>query len=274
MTLLGKIFTVLIFIMSIVFMSFAVVTFATHQNWRNTATGLTATIAQLKNSNAALVTEKNRLLQELATEQAARRAALATLQGKLAALQQTLNSQAAVLQEKTSALTAQTQAAKTAEETLNATSKELATSRSELALARSDRDRQFRRAVEITDKYNQANSMLDVMTDRNNSLQEQFAQLQRVATDHGLNQFVSSDAPPKIDAKILGISEASGLVEISVGSDDGIKAGHIFEVYRGNKYLGRITIRETEHDRAVGEINKKMQRSRIVVGDHVTTKLS
>ena len=34
MTLLGKIFTVMIFIMSIVFMSMSLMVFATHKNWR------------------------------------------------------------------------------------------------------------------------------------------------------------------------------------------------------------------------------------------------
>ena len=33
MTLLGKIFTVLILIMSVVFMSFSIMVFQTHQNW-------------------------------------------------------------------------------------------------------------------------------------------------------------------------------------------------------------------------------------------------
>ena len=34
MTLLGKIFTVLILIMSVLFMSFSIMVFATHQNWQ------------------------------------------------------------------------------------------------------------------------------------------------------------------------------------------------------------------------------------------------
>ena len=34
MNLVGKIFTVLIFVMSLVFMSFAVVVYATHRNWK------------------------------------------------------------------------------------------------------------------------------------------------------------------------------------------------------------------------------------------------
>jgi hypothetical protein len=48
----------------------------------------------------------------------------------------------------------------------------------------------------------------------------------------------------------------------------------VLQVYRGNQYLGQIIIRELEPDRAVGQIDKKMQRGRITKGDNVTTKLS
>ena len=44
MTLVGKIFTVLIFVMSIVFMSFAVMTFATHKNWKEYVTNPVVTV--------------------------------------------------------------------------------------------------------------------------------------------------------------------------------------------------------------------------------------
>ena len=38
MNLVGKIFIVLILVMSLVFMSFAVVVYATHHNWKEVAT--------------------------------------------------------------------------------------------------------------------------------------------------------------------------------------------------------------------------------------------
>ena len=40
MNLLGKIFTVLIFVMSIVFMSLSLMVFATHKNWKQAAIGV------------------------------------------------------------------------------------------------------------------------------------------------------------------------------------------------------------------------------------------
>ena len=46
MTFIGKIFTVLIFIMSIVFMSLSLVVFATHKNWKLVATNATPSATQ------------------------------------------------------------------------------------------------------------------------------------------------------------------------------------------------------------------------------------
>ena len=68
-------------------------------------------------------------------------------------------------------------------------------------------------------------------------------------------------------------TNTKGLVEVSLGADDGLKAGHTLQVYRGQQYLGQITIRSTGPDRAVGQIDKSLQRGQIQKGDNVTTKL-
>jgi hypothetical protein len=82
-----------------------------------------------------------------------------------------------------------------------------------------------------------------------------------------------SHIPPKVEGVVLEVSDKD-LVEISIGNDDGLKEGHSLEVYRGNTYIGRITIRRTAPDRAVGQIIRELQRGQIKRGDRVSTKLS
>ena len=48
MTLVGKIFTMLIFVLSIIFMAFSIMVFATHRNWRTQAGKLQADLAVLQ----------------------------------------------------------------------------------------------------------------------------------------------------------------------------------------------------------------------------------
>ena len=61
MTLLGKIFTVLIMVMSVVFMSFSIVVYATHTNWKSEAEALKTNLDQQLERNRQLEERKQRL---------------------------------------------------------------------------------------------------------------------------------------------------------------------------------------------------------------------
>lgn len=285
MTLLGKIFTVLIFVMSIAFCFLAVATFATHRNWRQIATnpnpgpgqkkGLKEQYEEQANLNKQLQAKIEELKLELSTEQAARRAALSSLQGRERLLVADLQKQAQELIDKTSALTSETAAAEVAEKTLADVTAELTKLRAEVRLAQQDRDAQFNKVVDLTDKVQQTEALRIALEERNRQLLDKYASLQKVATAMGIDERTLVDhVPPPVDGRVLKVRESSGLVEISLGSDDGLKKGHTLEVYRGTTYLGRIIIRDVDPDRAVGQVDKKMQRGRIQEGDNVTSKLS
>jgi len=275
MTLLGKIFTVLIFIMSVAFCILAVATFATHKNWKADALAHKAKVEALqqeyKDKERELLAAKN----ELTMEQASRRAALATLQAKLALVQADLTKIAAELQTKNSALTEQTQAAKVAEETLANVTAEVGKLRNDIRVSQQDRDEQYFKAVTLVDKLNQAEALRQRLEDQNAQLQDQYARLKFVADKKGIDdRTLVSDIPPPLDGVVTSVDEARGLVEISLGKDEGLKRGHVLQIYRGNAYLGQIILREVGPDKAVGDIDKKMQRGRIKKDDNVTTKLS
>jgi hypothetical protein len=57
-----------------------------------------------------------------------------------------------------------------------------------------------------------------------------------------------------------------------VGADDGLKPRHTVEVFRGDRYLGRVEILRTEPDRAVGRILRQFQQGQIEEGDDVATR--
>ena len=95
MTLLGKICIVLILIMSIVFMSFSIMVYATHRNWRDLVIsqmpkGLQVQLQDLETENDELDNQLEELKFKLASEQAARRQALAKLEEHSRNQQQTL----------------------------------------------------------------------------------------------------------------------------------------------------------------------------------------
>lgn len=281
MTLVGKIFTVLIFIMSIVFMSFSVMVFATHRNWKELADnsdpaklGFKQKLQQTQQLLETAKKDHERTKNSLAMEQASRRAALAALQTKL----KLSEDQLVVLQGQYEKLLSDhkvvSEAAKTAQDRLTVLEAEVQGIRKEIQIAQLDRDTQFSKVVELTDRLNQDETQLILLRERNNQMVNQVASMKMVMDAHGLDVYtVVAKIPPKIDGIILEVSEKN-LVEISLGKDDGLKEGHVMEVYRGNTYLGRIVIRKTAPDRAVGAIVPELKRGQIKKGDHVTTKLS
>ena len=73
--------------------------------------------------------------------------------------------------------------------------------------------------------------------------------------------------------QVTGVVRAvtkTDLIEVSLGSDDGLKAGHVIQIFRGKTYLGQATIRKTSPDLAVGQLSWPC--GKIQKGDRVTTK--
>ena len=128
MTLIGKIFTVLIFVMSVLFMAFSIMVFATHRNWKEFADnptpkagkplGLVQQLARLQAAKKDADDALQRLKTELAQEQAARKAALAALQVRSARAEQDLAGKQKELTDLAAAHSESTETAKTAQNRL------------------------------------------------------------------------------------------------------------------------------------------------------------
>ena len=135
-------------------------------------------------------------------------------------------------------------------------------------------DKMFLNVVDLTDKLNQAESLRQNLEEVNKQAMQQMSQMKMVLDRHGLApDSLVAHIPPKVEGVVIDVNDKD-LLEISIGSDDGLKVGHSLDVYRGNTYLGRIVIRKTNPDRAVGQIQKELQRGQIKRGDRVTTKFS
>lgn len=284
MTLVGKIFTVLIFVMSLVFFAFTLMVFATHRNWKEYATntdtsgGKKLGLEQQKQQTEAQLTEaKNeiqKLKNKLSEEQAARKHALAALTARLVKAENELSLKEGELATVSATLSTAGEAAKLAQDRLAKNEIELGGLRADMRTTTQDLDKKFITVVDLTDQLNQATSLRDELQERNTQAALQIAQMKMVMDAHGLKpDSLVSHIPPKVEAVVLEVSDKD-LLEISIGSDDGIKVGHAMEVYRDNTYLGRIIIRKVSGDRAVGQIVKELQRGQIKRGDRVSTKFS
>jgi len=266
-------------------MSFAVMVFATHRNWKEIATnsdtqggkkklGLTQQLEQAKVKHTQLDDQLTRTKNELAEERASRRLALAALQVRLAKAEEALSAKEAALATLDATHTQTALMAKQAEDRLAVLETETQNLRTLLRDTQQVTDKTFNTVVALTDQLNQAEGLKIRLTERQTQLATEITQMKMVMDAHGLTKTtLVSKIPPKVEGRVLAVG-AKDLIEISIGADDGLKEGHALEVYRGNTYLGRITIIKTSPDRAVGQIVKELQRGQIKQGDNVSTKLS
>lgn len=281
MTLLGKIFTGLIFIASIILMSIAVMVAASHKNWKNAViepeTGLQARLNLEKDRNAVLQEEIEEKKNALNRERTSRAAAISTLTTKTVL-------QSKQLEEKERELAAQTQLSQErlarmqqAEARLAEQDVSLKDARDQLQTVVNDLHYQMQMVVTLTDQNHQVEWSEQALKERAEQLANDVATLKKVMDAYGLDKnSLTAHIPPQIDGRVTAISNKGSferkLVEINLGSDDGLREGHELDVFRNNQYLGRVVIREVSTNRAVAQIIPDLNRGSIKENDRVTTR--
>ncbi len=270
MNLVGKIFTMLILVMSILFMAFAVAVYHTHRNWKELAQKADTNVKELTTENQRLEDERIQLENRLAHERAARRTALARLETQVQEKQQQFDAR----NQQYSDLLAQQRTAidamQNAQRQLDQLKQQIQGLQEEIRVAQQDRDQQFARVRELTDQIHQAQGIQARLEQRLQGLAQDYAQATTVLKANDLTVDTPVDGiPPRVQGQVLAVGPE--MIEISIGEDDGIKPGHTVVVSRREKYLGRAEITRVAPDRAVGRIRQR--NAPFQEGDRVQTKV-
>lgn len=287
MNLVGKIFVVLIFVMSLVFMSLAVAVYATHKNWMLEVTrrpeqvtgseqvGLKYQLEQ-KDAELAELTELRRQLeQQLINEKRSREQALSALTSQLAEVtkeRDDLQAQHAQLVNDQANATA---AMAASQATLATLQTEVETLRQEIKVAQDDLQQSLNSVVKLDDQLAQAKGEWDRLKVRNTQLLEQVSGLQLAVQDAGIQ--LDRTGPPRIQGYVMATLNDN--VEISIGSDDGLERGHKLDVFRmgatpaTTRYLGKIEIVDARPDKSIARIIPEFKQGIIQRSDRVASKL-
>ncbi len=272
MNLLGKIFVVLVFVMSLVFMSFAVAVYGTHRNWKQEAAKQSQAVQTAMTQFDDIRAEKERLEEQIKKEELAKREALAKLEterDELAKQRDELASERDNLAAKDKAAVA---ALDSAQQNLAKLTGEVGTLRTEIREAQQSRDRHFKQVVDLTDQVHQAQGERRRLEERRVQLASEIAQQRTVLRVHGLSKDTPVDGiPPQLHGKVLAVNR-DNLIEVSLGTDDGLRVGHTLEVYHNAKYLGRVEVLNASADRAVAKILPGFRKAAIQKGDDVATR--
>jgi len=277
MTLVGKIFTMLVLAMSIIFMTLAVTVFATHRVWRDIVIepgGLKAQIEELSKTNGELRIEIIRAKDQIALEQAARRFALAAGQARLEQLATDLQRREKEYTDLQAAHGTIVETLARQTDTLTALTKENEVIKADIRTAQQARDDFFNQVVALTDDVNRMEGNTRTLQEQHDMLLAQNSKMAVVMRKLDVTVNTNLDGiAPRVDGVVTAVSDKN-FIEISIGSDDGLRKNHLMEVYRRNSYVGRVEIVMVEPDRAVAKIIPEFRRGIIKKGDRVATKLS
>jgi ABC-type Na+ efflux pump permease subunit len=276
MNWLGKVFVIVILIMSVVFMGLSMAVYATHKNWKKTADDLNDKLAKSKGENSRLVTEYNRKIEDLDKENTAKEARNAQLETERTSLNdrnnllQTENDSLRQNQRDVFAGLASTQAIN------KGLGEEVGRLRTDIRTVQLARDALFKTALDATEALQQAANEYNATRERNEQLTKQVAGKDVVMRENGINpETPPGSVVPTVEGVVSKVERRAGtqLVEVTIGADDGLKAGNTLEVLRGAKYLGRLEIIETSPDKSVGRVDRNFQQGQIQEGDRVATRI-
>jgi hypothetical protein len=86
---------------------------------------------------------------------------------------------------------------------------------------------------------------------------------------------VVKTAPPGVMGKVKKVgSSTSGFATVDIGSDSGLSVGNVLIVYRGNEFLGELTLSHVTPKESVGRFAPNKRTSKIQEGDQVATSLT
>ncbi|MDX1965363.1 MAG: hypothetical protein SFX18_19615 [Pirellulales bacterium] len=285
MNLIGKIFVFLIMFLSVVFMTMAMLVYATHKNWRaevegstgpNKVVGWKQKYDDLTKQHEELKAQKDALKAQFDAERIAKERALSQLQTKLALVTKELDDKSVELAAKsTEASTLNEQGNKLADLNKSYAESESKT-RAALVEAQKSSDNLFKSVVALSDKYHDLVAQIPSLQERAEQLARQVAKASLLLGTFGRTIEDPSDLlPPPMDGTITALSKRDdpNLVELSLGKDDGLRTNHRIDLYRGNAYLGNAVVTEISPDGRTAVAKIVDRKAPVREGDNFTTRL-
>ena len=284
MNVIGKVFLFAVFIMSLMLMTLAGAIYVSHVNWKDEVLrtpeesgldqqpGYKYRLEEAQKERDRLEGQITHLQQAVAESERSRDQVLAKLQSaiiqkneELLSLRADKEAREQDQREKVALLEKTTQDLEQARDQVEALSKQVTEQQSKV-------DAQVGRSAELSAQLAETKSFLTIAEERKAQLEKQVANARLLLQQSGLDiESLPKDRVPNIEGQVLAV--ASGTIEISLGSDDGLQVDHVLEVYRQGEYVGRAVVTSVRPDRAVARIVKEYARGIVQRGDRVTTRL-
>lgn len=275
MNLIGRMFIVLIFIMSVMFMGLSVAIYATHTNWKKRSEEASAKLQESETQKKQLAEARDKMKQEFNEELSRRRETIANLETKVEELtkeNKKYNDELVQLNEDKEKGIA---SVKLSHESMQSLRAEVDGLRKDLRKAQEDWAELNTELVAKTDEAHKLALQLTTYRSVGEKLLQDYRDAVDVLKKHGLKPFpdLYTGIPPKGIQGLVTEVRPKGWVEISIGEDSGLVRGHELDVVRNidgrSSYIGKIKVERTEADRAVATILPEFRRGTVQRGDSV-----
>jgi hypothetical protein len=276
MNWLGKVFVVLILLMSVIFMALSMAVYATHKNWKTVADGLQTQLDAAKAESDQLKTAHNRRVEELQTEHEAAEQQVRKLETERVSLADRNVQIQTELDQLKQQQREQIASVSSTQELNKGLVTEVTGLRDQIRSEQQARDAAVAATLTATENLHQVKGEYETARSRSEQLMKQVSGMTHVMREKGLNPDTEpGSVVPTVNGVVSQIRRANGaqLVEVTIGADDGLSAGNTLEVSRGDKYLGRIEILQTSPDKSVGRVDRRFQTGQIQEGDRVATRI-
>ena len=266
MNLIGKIFTVLIFVMSLVFMSLALVVYAGHKNWREevlgspTLPGLVKQLEIARADHAKAVKEKEDLQAAKNVEEKAAREQIVKLESEVQDLRQGKKTAEDRLAEKDKAVREYVAAMDAAQQGTKRSESQFQAADKSFHEAEAARLKLFQETVDLREQLDQSVLELKRIKEKDLQLAAEVVHLKDIIRWYGHNASENIKAgPPNVTGHVEALV-GNDLLEISIGSDAGLLKGHELIVFRSGPvpvYLGKVKVIRVDPTHAVCHIEDR-----------------
>lgn len=282
MTFVGKILVIVILAFALFFLALSTVVFTASTNWRESYGEVTKNRDELQQQ---LNTAKNDLAAQKAAldkEVADRDARI----GQLTAQSTDLDNQIDTLRTEVTSLRTQVEEAQRTTQTqvqlAQAATAEAAQLREQFQAAQQVANDYAAQQSQLNEQIFNLERQLDTATRNNEDLRNALADYQNYLESRGLpadRDLVRQAAQgavvsPDVEGRVLRV--ADDYIEISIGEDDGVKAGQEYFIFRTGdspQYIGKLKVTLTEADKSVARVIEPYLGRKVSEGDSVAGKI-
>ena len=272
MNLMGKILTLLIFFLSICFLVIAVMVGAAHRNWKQMANDNKQAADRAKLLLDSAKTQTNETKKLLESHRVASQLQIAQLQSQLTQAVQNRDAKEKQLAEEQVKSQARLDELQVAQARLTEQDAEVKDLRGKNKTLIDDVATQRKSVVNLTNQLFESKGRVSELETFKEDMSSQLARQIKVLKANGLTENSLVDhIPPQVNGKVADVRE--NFIAISLGTDDGIRPGHVVDIFRDDRFIGKAVVTKAEYNMSAARLDPSFLQTPVEKGDNVTTKL-